>query len=128
MHWVDVARRGLRLAREAMPTPARGAPSRSASTGDVDSPEGEETIQLLARLFADDPPDVILVETLSLVRESLYATVEALLATGLPVWLSFRRCRHGLCGVYGQHWGGPEGDAFGRAALPLRAARRRGRC
>jgi S-methylmethionine-dependent homocysteine/selenocysteine methylase len=21
-----------------------------------------------------------------------------------------------LCGVYGQHWGGPEGDAFGRAA------------
>ena len=30
--------------------------------------------------------------------------------------MSFRRCRHGLCGVYGQHWGGPEGDAFGRAA------------
>jgi release factor glutamine methyltransferase len=39
-----------------------------------------------------------------------------LLATGLPVWLSFRRCRHGVCGVYGEHWGGPEGDAFGRAA------------
>src|ERR671930_562118 len=38
------------------------------------------------------------------------------LKSGLPVWLSFRRCRHGLCGVYGQHWGGPEGDAFGRAA------------
>ena len=37
------------------------------------------------------------------------------MAIGLPVWLSFRRCRHGLCGVYGQHWGGPEGDAFGRA-------------
>ena len=35
---------------------------------------------------------------------------------GIPVWLSFRRCRHGVCGVYGQHWGGPEGDAFGRAA------------
>src|SRR4029453_12786334 len=33
-----------------------------------------------------------------------------------PVWLSFRRCRHGLCGVFGQHWGGPEGDLFGRAA------------
>ena len=32
------------------------------------------------------------------------------------MWLSFRRCRHGLCGIYGQHWGGPEGDAFGRAA------------
>jgi hypothetical protein len=32
------------------------------------------------------------------------------------VWLGFRRCRHGVCGVYGQHWGGPEGDLFGRAA------------
>src|SRR6202012_6004327 len=45
-----------------------------------------------------------------------YATVEALLDTGIPVWLSFRRCRHGVCGVYGEHWGGPEGDSFGRAA------------
>ncbi len=32
------------------------------------------------------------------------------------MWLSFRRCRQGVCGVYGEHWGGPEGDAFGRAA------------
>ena len=47
---------------------------------------------------------------------STYATVQSLLDTGIPVWLSFRRCRHGVCGVFGQHWGGPEGDAFGRAA------------
>ena len=45
-----------------------------------------------------------------------FSTVELLLETGLPVWLSFRRCRHGVCAVYGQHWGGPEGDEFGRAA------------
>ena len=32
------------------------------------------------------------------------------------MWLSFRRCRHGVCGVFGQHWGPPEGDLFGRAA------------
>jgi release factor glutamine methyltransferase len=31
-------------------------------------------------------------------------------------------CRHGLCGVYGQHWGGPEGDQFGRAARRFEAA------
>ena len=116
VHWVDVARQGLRLARRA----AGGECAVAFSlNGDVDSPGGAETIQLLSRLFAEDPPDVILVETLALVRDSLYATVEALLATGLPVWLSFRRCRHGLCGVYGEHWGGPEGDAFGRAALRL---------
>ncbi len=84
--------------------------------GDVDTPDGRETIRLLARAFEQDPPDLILLETLSLVRSSTYATVEALLDTGLPVWLSFRRCRHGVCGVYGEHWGGPEGDAFGRAA------------
>ncbi len=82
--------------------------------GDVDTPDGQETIRLLARVFEDDPPDLILMETLSLVRGSTYATVERLLETGLPLWLSFRRCRHGVCGVYGEHWGGPEGDAFGR--------------
>jgi homocysteine S-methyltransferase len=110
-HWMDVARAGVRLAREA------GAETVAFSlNGDVDRPEGGETIRLLGRAFATDPPDLLLVETLSLVRPSLFATAEALLATGLPVWLSFRRCRHGVCGVYGQHWGGPEGDAFGRAA------------
>ena len=84
--------------------------------GDVDTPDGRETIHLLSRAFEEEPPDLILLETLSLVRTSTYATVEALLDTGIPVWLSFRRCRHGVCGVYGEHWGGPEGDAFGRAA------------
>jgi SAM-dependent methyltransferase len=84
--------------------------------GDVDTPEGHETVRLLARVFEEDPPDLVLLETLSLVRSSTYSTVESLLATGIPVWLSFRRCRHGVCGVYGEHWGGPEGDAFGRAA------------
>jgi S-methylmethionine-dependent homocysteine/selenocysteine methylase/SAM-dependent methyltransferase len=118
VHWMDLARRGLRLARQAV---AEGEREDSCAVafsinGDVDSAEGESTIRLLARLFANEPPDLILLETLTVVRPSLYATVQSLLDTGLPVWLSFRRCRHGLCSVYGQHWGGPEGDAFGRAA------------
>jgi S-methylmethionine-dependent homocysteine/selenocysteine methylase len=72
---------------------------------------------LLTRVLAEDPPDLILLETLSLIRDNVtFATVETLLQTGLPVWLSFRRCRHGVCGVHGEHWGGPEGDLFGRAA------------
>ena len=54
---------------------------------------------------------------MSLIRDDFtFRAVEAALETGLPVWLSFRRCRHGVCGVYGQHWGGPEGDLFGRTA------------
>ena len=118
VHWMDVARRGVRLARAAAAEAGREHEVAVAFSinGDVDTPDGRETIRLLARAFEEDPPDLILLETLSLVRGSIYATVEALLGTGLPVWLSFRRCRRGVCGVYGEHWGGPEGDAFGRAA------------
>jgi S-methylmethionine-dependent homocysteine/selenocysteine methylase/SAM-dependent methyltransferase len=118
VHWMDVARRGVRLAREAIAEGDREGEVAVAFSinGDVDTPDGRETIRLLARAFEEDPPDLILMETLTLIRSSTYATVEALLDTGLPVWLSFRRCRHGVCGVYGEHWGGPEGDAFGRAA------------
>lgn len=118
VHWMDLARRGLQLARQAVVDGGREESCAVAFSinGDVDSDEGESTIRLLARLFAREPPDLILLETLTVVRASLFATVQSLLDTGIPVWLSFRRCRHGLCSVYGQHWGGPEGDAFGRAA------------
>lgn len=117
VHWMDVARQGIRLARNAAAEGDREAECAIAFSlnGDVDTPDGQETIRLLARVFEEDPPDLIVMETLSLVRSSTYATVDALLSTGLPVWLSFRRCRHGVCGVYGEHWGGPEGDSFGRA-------------
>lgn len=118
VHWMDVARRAVGLARAAAAEAGREDEIAVAFSinGDVDTPDGRETIRLLARTFEEDGPDLILLETLSLVRTSTYATVEALLDTGLPVWLSFRRCRRGVCGVYGEHWGGPEGDAFGRAA------------
>jgi S-methylmethionine-dependent homocysteine/selenocysteine methylase/SAM-dependent methyltransferase len=118
VHWMDVARQAVRLAREATIEAGRSDEVAVAFSinGDVDTPDGRETITLLSRAFEQDPPDLILLETLSLVRGSTYATVEALLDTGIPVWLSFRRCRDGVCGVYGEHWGGPEGDAFGRAA------------
>jgi S-methylmethionine-dependent homocysteine/selenocysteine methylase len=118
VHWMDVARRAVRVARDAAREAGREDEVAVAFSinGDVDTPDGRETIRLLSRAFEEEPPDLILIETLSLVRSSTYATVEALLETGLPVWLSFRRCRKGVCGVYGEHWGGPEGDAFGRAA------------
>jgi S-methylmethionine-dependent homocysteine/selenocysteine methylase/SAM-dependent methyltransferase len=117
-HWMDVARSGVRLARDAASEAGRGDEVAVAFSinGDVDTPDGRETVRLLARAFEAERPDLILVETMSLVRDSTFATIEALLATELPVWVSFRRCRHGVCGIYGEHWGGPEGDAFGRAA------------
>jgi S-methylmethionine-dependent homocysteine/selenocysteine methylase/SAM-dependent methyltransferase len=118
VHWMEVARCGTRIARQALAASERGNECAVAFSlnGDLDAEGGQETIRLLGRAFEREAPDLVLVETLSVVRPSLYDTVAALLSLGLPVWLSFRRCRHGLCSVYGQHWGGPEGDAFGRAA------------
>jgi S-methylmethionine-dependent homocysteine/selenocysteine methylase/SAM-dependent methyltransferase len=119
LHWMDIARLGIRLGRQAIDEAGRtdSCALAFAVSGDVDRRERQETISLLTRIFADEPPDLILLETLSLIRDDVtFSTVEMLLGTGLPVWLSFRRCRHGVCGVHGEHWGGPEGDLFGRAA------------
>jgi homocysteine S-methyltransferase len=118
VHWMDVARSGIRLARRATSEAGRteGCAVAFSLGGDIDAPEHLETVRLLARVFEEEPPDLVLVETLSLVRRSTFEVAERLLETGLPLWLSFRRCRHGVCGVFGEHWGGPEGDAFGRAA------------
>lgn len=118
-HWMDIARLGIRLARQAIAEADEKDKCAVAFSlnGDVESLERQRTLELLVRVFENDPPDLILMETLSLIRENLtFSAVEIMLETGIPVWLSFRRCRHGVCGVYGQHWGGPEGDLFGRAA------------
>ena len=116
--WMGTAMRSVRLARQAIAEERREGDVAVAFAidADIDRADGAETLRLLQRAFAGEPPDLVVVEGLTVVRPSLHAIVETLLAAGLPVWLSFRRCRHGLCGVYGQHWGGPEGDAFGRAA------------
>ncbi|HEY7381560.1 MAG TPA: homocysteine S-methyltransferase family protein [Gaiella sp.] len=118
-HWLDVARLGVQLARQAVDDEGRTGECAVAFaiSEDVTSDRQRETVALLARAFQEDPPDLILLETLTLIRDpSTFEAVDVLLETGLPVWLSFRRCRHGVCGVYGQHWGPPEGDLFGRAA------------
>jgi S-methylmethionine-dependent homocysteine/selenocysteine methylase/SAM-dependent methyltransferase len=118
-HWLDVARLGIGLARRAVEDAGReGACAIAfAVSGELESPREREMLELLGRVFEHEPPDFPLMETMSLIRgEETFELVERLLAFGLPVWLSFRRCRHGVCGVYGQHWGPPEGDLFGRAA------------
>ncbi|MEN3279805.1 MAG: hypothetical protein V7607_945 [Solirubrobacteraceae bacterium] len=122
VHWMDIARRGIEVGREAIEQ--AGKPGEVALAfsvnGDVDGPARREFVELLPRAFDDNPPDLILLETITLIRNGLTMdAIEALVSTGIPVWTSFRRCRHGVCGVFGQHWGGPEGDEFGRAARRL---------
>jgi S-methylmethionine-dependent homocysteine/selenocysteine methylase/SAM-dependent methyltransferase len=119
VHWMDIARRGLRVAREAIDSAGRAGEVALAFSinGDVDTQARREMLELLPRVFEEDRPDLVLLETMTLIRDGLtFGAVEALVESGVPVWVSFRRCRHGVCGVFGQHWGGPEGDEFGRAA------------
>ncbi|TFG87329.1 MAG: methyltransferase domain-containing protein, partial [Gemmatimonadales bacterium] len=118
-HWLELARQGMALARQSIDEAGRTGEVAVAFSlnGDVDSEAQLESLKLLARVLERDRPDLVLFETMSLIRDGLTVpAVETVLATGLPVWLSFRRCRRGACGIYGQHWGGPEGDLFGRAA------------
>ena len=116
-HWMDVARSAVRLARDAVAEAGRDCAIGYAMSDDVMDGDPRETVALLRRVWDDEPPDLVLLETLTLVREPLtFDVVSLLVESGLPVWLSFRRCRHGVCGVYGEHWGPPEGDLFGRAA------------
>jgi homocysteine S-methyltransferase len=116
--WMELARRGIRLARQAVAEVGREGEVAVAFSlhGDVADEQGLERLELLSRVFEEEPPDLVLLETMSLVQDVTFRGVETLTASGFPIWLSFRRCRHGLCGVFGQHWGGPEGDLFGRAA------------
>ena len=144
VHWMDVAR-----ARPAARAPRRSArPDRDGEcavafslNGDVDcaggrrdDPAARAPVRRRAR------PTSILLETLSLLRPSLVRDGRgAARRPGLPVWLSFRRCRHGLCGVYGAALGRPggrrvrarraalRGDGRGRAARQLHPARPRRR-
>ncbi len=122
LHWIDLARRSITLARQAHhEDDERPAPAVAFSIGgDVVTDDHLTTLKLLLRSIADQPPDLVLFETLSMMRE--HHTREAIamfLDAGLPVWVSFRRCRDGVCGIHGQLWGGPEGDYFGRLAADL---------
>lgn len=122
LHWMDMARTAVGLARNAIKDTGKEDEAAVAFSigGDIESDDQARTVDLLLRVFEDTPPDILLFETLSLINDNLtIPTVQKLIDAGWPVWLSFRRCRRGVCGIYGQLWGGPEGDYFGRIAQQL---------
>ena len=115
--WIDQARERIDAARDA--TVGTSTAVAYSLGRHIDGPDADDLVPALARLFRKAPPDLVLVETLSVIRPSLYAAVSSLLSLGLPVWLSFRRCRDGLCGPSGHHWSADEPDRFGGAAARL---------
>lgn len=124
-HWMDMTRTAIELPRKAIQQGGRADTAAVAFSigGDIETKAQQTTVELLLRLFEQAPPDLVLFETVSMIEDHLtMATVEMLVARGWPVWVSFRRCRQGLCGIHGQLWGGPEGDRFGRLAQRLERA------
>ena len=122
LHWMDMARTAVGLARNAIAEAGKSEQVALAFSigGDIETEDQARTVDLLLRVFEDTPPDLILFETVSLINDNLtMPTVEKLIAAGWPVWVSFRRCQRGVCGIYGQLWGGPEGDYFGRLTQHL---------
>ena len=86
-HWMDLARSAVRLARQAIDEAGRTGECAVAFaiSEEANSPARRETLELLGRALADDPPDLVLMETLTLVRDpETYETVQLLLETGLP--------------------------------------------
>src|SRR5918992_954497 len=92
VHWMDVARRGLRVGREAIDQAGRAGEVALAFSinGDVDSGARLELLELLPRAFEDGPPDLVLLETMTLIRDRLtFQAIEALVESGIPTWVSF---------------------------------------
>lgn len=124
LHWMDLTRRAVTLAREEIDAQGKRGHAAVAFSigGDVITEEHLTTVRLVLRSLRDTPPDLVLFETLSMMRDDHTRTaIDMVLESGLPVWLSFRRCKDGVCGIHGQLWGGPEGDYFGRLAARMEA-------
>ena len=123
IHWMDLARTAIELPRKAI---AKSAKQDSAVVafsigGEIEDQQQRATVELLlGKVFREAPPDLVLFETLSLIEDNMtFDTIKMIIEAGIPVWVSFRRCRKGVCGIHGQLWGGPEGDRFGRLAQSL---------
>jgi S-methylmethionine-dependent homocysteine/selenocysteine methylase len=123
IHWMDLARLSIELPRKAIAASAKESSAVVAFSigGEIENQQQRATVELLlGKVFVEAPPDLVLFETLSLIDDNLTLdTIRMIVDAGIPVWVSFRRCRKGVCGIHGQLWGGPEGDRFGRLAQSL---------
>ena len=111
IHWIDIAQRGVKLARSAIKKAGKEKQSAVAFSinGHVKSEDDIEKLKILTRALGDDQPDIFLLETIPLFDPTLtLEAAEILTATNIPVWMSFRRRDQGACGIHGNLWGGPD--------------------
>jgi S-methylmethionine-dependent homocysteine/selenocysteine methylase len=116
--WVEAARLGVRLARQAIGEAGRDPDCAAAfcvnSTLLDERAQGK--LELLSWVWHEEPPDLVILETLESVPDEVaLETVAMVTATGLPVWVSFRRRREGMSRVDGALLPDPDPSAFPRA-------------
>jgi hypothetical protein len=102
--WLDAARLGVRLARQAIAEAGREAECSTAfsiNSGLIDE-RASGRLELLSWMWSEVAPDLVILETLETVPdEAGLRTIEMLCDTGLPVWVSFRRRKEGMSTVDG---------------------------
>jgi S-methylmethionine-dependent homocysteine/selenocysteine methylase len=98
--WTEIARMAVRLARLAVAEAGREDSCAVAFCidGDLTSGSALDPLELLKRMWAKEPPDLVLFETLGGISTEALAAVGELRDIGLPVWLSLRIGRAEIAG------------------------------
>jgi S-methylmethionine-dependent homocysteine/selenocysteine methylase len=123
--WAYAARLGIRLARQAVDEAGRGgecAVAFCANSALLDR-RAQGRLELLSWAWQAEPPDLVILETLEAVPDDLaLETIEMVTATGLPVWVSFRRGRDAMSRADGTPLPDPHPGAFAEALGRLEGA------
>jgi S-methylmethionine-dependent homocysteine/selenocysteine methylase len=120
--WRGVLRRSVELVRDGAHDAGREECAVAFSVWL--EPMGPEDVPEMAAAIAAAEPDLILVETMETIPADLaFPAYETLLATGLPLWVSYRWTPRGpsdtrRVGIepHAGTWQAQDGDLFGRAA------------
>ena len=113
--WLDAARIGLRLARQAIAEAGRDGECATAFciNSSLTDERASGRLELLSWMWSEEPPDLVILETLETIPdEAGLRTIDMLCETGLPVWVSFRRRREGMSTVDGEVVPDPDSSAF----------------
>jgi S-methylmethionine-dependent homocysteine/selenocysteine methylase len=120
--WADAARLGVRLARQAIDEAGRRADCAAAfciNSALLDQ-RAQGRLELLSWVWHEEPPDLVILETLEAVPDEVaLETIAMVTATGLPVWVSFRRRGEGMSSVDGRVMPDSDPGAFPGALARL---------
>jgi homocysteine S-methyltransferase len=116
--WAYAARLGIRLARQAVDEAGREEECAVAfcANSALLGRKAQGRLELLSWAWQAEPPDMVILETLESIPDALaFETIEMVAATGLPVWVSFRRGKSGMARADGEPVPDPEPAAFAEA-------------